>query len=205
MNGGILINERAETTVPGLYAAGEAAGGQHGADRPGGNSLADCQVFGSRAGRLAAERSKRVTSSSPKAVKRIEEQLKSLQNLHGSLNPENLASELAHTMWLNVSVVRSEKTLSEALQKLLKYRRELRSKLRFEEDIIIKVLELRNLIDVGTLITESAILRKETRGSHYRIDYPLRNDKEWLKLIEVSIDKDGVHSRIRKPYMIFHS
>jgi len=61
MNGGVLINERAETDLAGLYAAGEVAGGQHGADRPGGNSLADCQVFGARAGRYAAERSKNIT------------------------------------------------------------------------------------------------------------------------------------------------
>ena len=60
MNGGILINGKAETTVPGLYAAGEAAGGQHGSNRPGGNSLADCQVFGARAGKYAAEQGKNV-------------------------------------------------------------------------------------------------------------------------------------------------
>jgi succinate dehydrogenase/fumarate reductase flavoprotein subunit len=205
MNGGILINEKAETGVPGLYAAGEAAGGQHGADRPGGNSLADCQVFGARAGKYAAERAKKLTVGADlKDAKRIEDGIRALSKLSGKYDVETLRSAVKQMMWRNVLVVRREETLRETLERLLEYREIAGSKMSVNEESLIGALELKNMILVALAITKSALTRKETRGSHYRADYPARNDKEWLKIIEVWDDRGNLSIRFRKPKMIIH-
>ncbi len=201
MNGGILINEKAETGVPGL----EAAGGQHGADRPGGNSLADCQVFGARAGKYAAERAKKLTVKVDlKDAKKIEEGIKVLSKLSGKYDVETLRSAVKQMMWRNVLVVRREETLRETLERLLKYREITGSKMSVDEENLVGALELKNMILVALAITKSALTRKETRGSHYRADYPERNDKEWLKIIEVRNDRENLSIRFRKPKMIIY-
>ncbi|MFB0523833.1 MAG: FAD-binding protein, partial [Candidatus Bathyarchaeia archaeon] len=205
MNGGALINERAETGVLGLYAAGEVAGGQHGADRPGGNSLADCQVFGARAGRYAAERSKTVGMVANRLdVEKLEEDIRSLSKLRGRYDVETLRNEVKRMMWRNVLVVRQEKTLNETFEKLLRYQRIIGSQLNVDKEYLIEALELRNMVEAGLAIVKSALTRKETRGSHYRADYPQRNDKEWLKIIEVQYDSEGLSLRLRRPNMILH-
>lgn len=205
MNGGILINEKAETAIPGLYAAGEVAGGQHGADRPGGNSLADCQVFGARAGKYAAERSKTVRMvANRKDAEKIEEDIRALSNLRGTYDVEKLRNEVKQMMWRNVLVVRRVESLSETFKELLRYREIISSQLSVNEEHIVNALELKNMIEVGLAITKSALTRKETRGSHYRADYPQRNDREWLKIIEVRYDDGSLRLHIRKPMMIIN-
>lgn len=205
MNGGILINEKAETTIPGLYAAGEAAGGQHGSDRPGGNSLADCQVFGARAGRYAAERAKKTTTNSRLGdAKKIEEEIGALSRLNGRYDIKEVGKELKQMMWRNVSVVRRGENLSRTFRKLLEYQGFIYSDLNVDEADLVKALELKNMIDVGLVITKSALARRETRGSHYRVDYPERNDKEWLRIIEIQLSREGLRLDMRNPNMIMY-
>ena len=203
MNGGILINEKAETSLPGLYAAGEAAGGQHGADRPGGNSLADCQVFGARAGRYATERAvKRTIRPSLKYVRKAEDEISKLMRLEGQMDVEDIAGSIRDIMWRNVSVVRNERSLCETYHSLLRYKEKASSDLLVDEDHLIEALELRNIIDVGLIITLAALTRKETRGSHYRTDYPERNDRDWLKMIEIQRGDVEPQVGIRSPFML---
>ena len=200
MNGGILINERAEAGIPGLYAAGEAAGGQHGADRPGGNSLADCQVFGARAGRYAAERALKTTvASNIKAARKIMERVEALSRLKEGVDIEVIREEVKETMWKNVSVVRRGDKLAEAVEKLLGYRKLLNSRLNVGENRLIEALELRNMIDVGLAIAKTALTRRETRGSHYRVDYPSRDDSRWMKMIEIQISNGTLSVNVRSP------
>ncbi|MCD6503830.1 FAD-dependent oxidoreductase [Candidatus Bathyarchaeota archaeon] len=200
MNGGILINERAEAGIPGLYAAGEAAGGQHGADRPGGNSLADCQVFGARAGRYAAERALKTTvASNIKAARKIMERVEALSRLKEGVDIEVIREEVKETMWKNVSVVRRGDKLAEAVEKLLGYRKLLNSRLNVGENRLIEALELRNMIDVGLAIAKTALTRRETRGSHYRVDYPSRDDSRWMKMIEIQISNGALSVNVRSP------
>ena len=200
MNGGILINERAEAGIPGLYAAGEAAGGQHGADRPGGNSLADCQVFGARAGRYAAERALKTTvASNIKAARKIVERVEALSRLKEGVDIEVIREEVKETMWKNVSVVRRGDKLAEAVEKLLGYRKLLNSRLNVGENRLIEALELRNMIDVGLAIAKTALTRRETRGSHYRVDYPSRDDSRWMKMIEIQISNGTLSVNVRSP------
>jgi len=212
MNGGILINEKGETNVPGLYAAGEAAGGQHGSDRPGGNSLADCQVFGARAGRHAAERArKRTISIDIGAAEKVGDRLRSLQKRFSPSISQKRKTDVGEAvtdfremMWRNVSVVRDENSLRETHRRLLRYRELGDSWLKSHGSSLADAAELRNMIDVGLAIAVSALTRQETRGSHYRTDYPLRNDGEWLKIIEVQMSGQGLRVNVREPNMLIH-
>ena len=212
MNGGILINEKGETNVLGLYAAGEVAGGQHGSDRPGGNSLADCQVFGARAGRHAAERArKRSISIDIGRAEKVEDRLRSLQKRFAPSISQKRRTDVGEAvtdfremMWRNVSVVRDENSLRETHRRLLRYRELGDSWLKSHGSSLVEAVELRNMIDVGLAIAVSALTRQETRGSHYRTDYPLRNDKEWLKMIEVQMLGQGLQVNVREPNMLIH-
>jgi len=203
MNGGILINERAETNVSGLYAAGEAAGGQHGADRPGGNSLADCQVFGARAGRYAARRAiERMIQPSIESAEKVMKEVSKFLKQRGCVDVNGVTEDVKEIMWRNVSVIREGRSLKETYNTLLKFRKKICSDLFINEDNMIKALELRNMIDVCLIITLAALIRRETRGSHYRIDYPRRDDKQWLKLIELQVVNGEPKVNIREPIML---
>jgi len=205
MNGGILINEKAETSIPGLYAAGEAAGGQHGADRPGGNSLADCQVFGAKAGKYAAERAvKRTIQPSLKHVRKGEDEISKLMKLRGQMDVGNVVRSIQDIVWRNVSVVREGESLCKTYNSLLRYREKVSADLFIDEEHLIEALELRNMIDIGLIIALAALTRKETRGSHYRIDYPERNDKDWLKMIEIQRNRGAPQVNIRDPLMLIN-
>jgi len=99
-------------------------------------------------------------------------------------------------------VVREEKSLHETYNGLLGYKEKVSSDLFIEEDHLIRALELRNMIDTGLIITLAALTRKETRGSHYRIDYPERNDRDWLKIIEIQRNGGEPQVNIRTPIML---
>ena len=203
MNGGILINEKGETSLPGLYAAGEAAGGQHGADRPGGNSLADCQVFGARAGRYAAERaSKRIVKPDLRKAEKIEDEIRGLLKTDGSHSVSEVLKDLSEMMWRNVSVIRDEDSLSKTYNSLHRYGRIVQSDLSVDEDELVSALELRNMVDAGLAIVLATLTRKETRGSHYRVDYPKRDDENWLRLIEIQMANGDLKVNVRRPVMI---
>lgn len=122
--------------------------------------------------------------------------------MRGIYDVETLRNEVKQTTWRNVLVVRRAESLSETLKKLLRYREIISSWLSVDEEHIVNAFELKNMIEVGLVITKSAITRNEIRGSHYRADYPQRNDKEWLKMIEVQYDDGNLQLHIRKPNMI---
>jgi len=204
MNGGVLINEMGETEVAGLYAAGEVAGGQHGADRPGGNSLADCQVFGARAGRYAAERSRKITTvTNGGDAGKIEGVVKATSKASGRYSVEKVRWDVKQMMWRNVLVVRKWEGLNETFNRLSANRRIIVDKgLNVAEGNLIEALELRNMVEVGLVITKSALTRRETRGSHYMVEYPRRNDGAWLKMVEIRCDSGNLPVNLRTPNMV---
>jgi len=204
MNGGVLINEMGETEVAGLYAAGEVAGGQHGADRPGGNSLADCQVFGARAGRYAAERSRKITTvTNGGDAEKIEGVVKATSKASGRYSVEKVRWDVKQMMWRNVLVVRKWEGLNETFNRLSANRRIIVDKgLNVAEGNLIEALELRNMVEVGLVITKSALTRRETRGSHYMVEYPRRNDGAWLKMVEIRFDSGNLPVNLRMPNMV---
>lgn len=179
-NGGIRVDENASSTVESLYAVGEVAGGPHGADRLGGNMLVTCQVFGKKAGSHAAKSIKnRKGWNEAKIVADQYEKIKEVQGLKGSLHPSDARRELQEIMQNNVLIIRSEKSLAEALHKIEQIRRDLLPQVRVQNNQhLLQVFELKNLLDVAKIMTGAALMRKESRGSHHREDYPEQNDKE---------------------------
>jgi succinate dehydrogenase / fumarate reductase flavoprotein subunit len=186
--GGVKIGERANTSLKGLYAAGECAGGQHGANRPGGNALLDGQVFGRIAGREAALEARSIKTRkevSPAQIKAYLAQMKRIP-------PENKAARVrraVHSVASQfTSVVRTEEGLKEGLKVLGRLRRD---GISLDEKGLIFALETRNLLDVAEMVFRASLFRKESRGPHLFFNQledpsPLPSrDLEWRKYIVI--------------------
>ena len=178
--GGVRVDaDTQESTIPGLFAAGECAAGINGANRLGGNSLSDLIVFGKRAGEYAAAHAK--TQTAPKlddnAVQTaMKKSLEPFDRGGKSENPYKVQSDLQDTMQDLVGIVRLESEMQEALTRLdaLKQRAEASGVEGHREYHAgwHTCLDLRNLLTVSEAITRSAIERKESRGGHFREDFP---------------------------------
>lgn len=187
-NGGLRIDEYGQTTIPGLYAVGETAAGPYGADRLGGSMMASCQVFGRRAGRHAAAAAK--TRVLPAVGNKVaESQLKRIAELKeskGDQKPLELMKMLKKTAWENLLVVRSKEGLTQLLAEIGRIRNELVPRLSVENaPELVQALELMNLLQVGEIVANAALMRTESRGGHYRDDFPKRDDTNWLQVITV--------------------
>jgi fumarate reductase (CoM/CoB) subunit A len=217
INGGLRIDEKAATTITGLYAAGETAGGPHGADRLGGNMILTCQVYGKIAGRAAAEFA-REHEFAPLQQEQIDEETKryhQLKETKGSIKPHHIKKELQEIMWRHVLVIRSGESLTTAITKLTDLREKCRNNISISTSReLMHAIEAENLVLVGELIARAARLRQETRGSHFRTDYPKRNDEEFLyRIVSQFKDDQIVHRTIpsdrewvrRFPYDIVHA
>ncbi len=186
INGGLRIDERAQSTIPGLYAAGETAGGPHGADRLGGNMILTCQVFGARAGRFAAQHAKGKESSAiPQSFIREEEaKIENIRQRKGRIKPEKIKEKIKEAMWEDLLIVRSETSLRNCLRNLETIEGELSSDILIEDNKdLTDALEIQNMIDTGRIMVKAALIRKESRGSHYREDYPVKDDENFSKSI----------------------
>lgn len=188
-NGGFRINEKTQTTVPGLYAAGEVATGPHGADRLGGNQLAGSQVFGTRAGNFASERARSLNSVSFDAEQVDEEcsRIKKIRNNQDGIRPQEMERKISDILSKSCLVVRNRKGLESCIRELRRIREEELPgmSIRDGEDLF-KGLEIPNRLDAGEITASAALERKESRGPHYREDYPERDDENWLKTINLS-------------------
>ena len=186
--GGIQTDVHGATALPGLYAAGECACvGTHGANRLGGNSLLECAVFGRRSGEAAA-RYASATSLERVSQALLVDQERRMQDMAarsgGADTIGSVRLELANTMHQKAGVYRSGQGLGEALQKVQEL------KARYERVAIAStegaynpslstLLELGNMLDVAQVIVASALSREESRGAHYRTDFPQRDDANW--------------------------
>ena len=171
INGGVLIDSQGCSSVPGLYAAGETAAGPHGADRLGGNMSVTCQVFGKIAGNRAAERAKGMGQFPDihPAETAAREGLR--MHLTGyEADWEGLLASLQQKSDGALLIVRDEKGLL-SYQAFL---RDLWGQLEkgCAPESLQKWLQIRNLAQTGQMIAAAALERKESRGSHYRADYP---------------------------------
>ncbi|WP_030812094.1 MULTISPECIES: succinate dehydrogenase flavoprotein subunit [unclassified Streptomyces] len=213
--GGIPTNVEGEvlsdntTVVPGLYAAGEVACvSVHGANRLGTNSLLDINVFGRRAGIAAAEYSATAdfVELPEDPAKLVEEQVERLRNATGSERVTEIRKELQETMDANVMVFRTEQTIKTAVEKIGELReRYLNVSIqdkgkRFNTDLL-EAIELGNLLDLAEVMAVSALARKESRGGHYREDYPNRDDVNFMRhtMAYREVGDDGTES-IRLDY-----
>ncbi|HEX3036167.1 MAG TPA: FAD-binding protein [Thermodesulfobacteriota bacterium] len=202
MMGGVRVNaDNAASTVPGLFAAGEVAGGMHGANRLGGNSLSDLLVFGRRAGMGAAEYAKEISDNTLKVndediKKASRELLQHFENPEGE-NPYTIHSVIQDTMQSYFGVFRKEEGLEEGLVELGKIKQRA-SRLKIEGSRLYNpgwhlCRDIRSMLIVSEAIAKSALQRKESRGAHSRVDYPDPDDQNWGKVNSViSSDGDGV-------------
>jgi fumarate reductase (CoM/CoB) subunit A len=189
--GGLKVNERWETGLPGFFAAGEVVGGVNGANRLPGNALEETQVSAVIAGRSAAEYVQRTSLQETQRAQVEEEKkrvLKVLEKPGDGPRPVKLIQKLQNLMWDNVGVLRSGKELEQAVAEIERMQQEelprmgVALKSRVYNRPWIEALELANMLDVGEMIARSALLRKESRGTHYREDYP-KPSREWRKNI----------------------
>ncbi|MFC1871774.1 FAD-binding protein [Chloroflexota bacterium] len=188
-NGGFVINESTETTLSGLYAIGEAATGPHGADRLGGNMLATCQVFGARAGRFAAQRAGTL-GEIVIDQKQVNEECNKVSRLmvsNGSIRPQEIESEIRDIMWKTCLTVRNKTGLESCIVELGRLKHEkLPDLLVDSNDELFRALAIPNMLEVGGMVAFAALMRKESRGNHFREDYPYRDDANWLSIINIS-------------------
>ena len=199
MMGGIRVDaETAQTTVPGLYAAGEAAAGLHGANRLGGNSLSDLLVFGRRAGLSAAEHANRVPAATADAAEiedAVREMLAFFEPAEGE-SPYTVHRDLAESMQNLVGIFRNEEDLQAGLAKI----RDLSdraSRVRVEGSRLFNpgwhlARDLKSMLTVTEAVARSALVRKESRGAHSRTDFP-KTDPEWGRRNNIARrGKDGM-------------
>jgi succinate dehydrogenase / fumarate reductase flavoprotein subunit len=215
--GGIPTNVNAEAVVneknkvlPGLYAAGEVACvSVHGANRLGTNSLVDLIVFGRRGGKAMAEYARQADllplPRDPSG--RVREELARLRESKGNEKTARLRDEMQTVMMDNVSVFRTGPMVQSALDKV----RELQQRYkrvaiedhgqRFNSDLY-EAWELGSLLDLAEATAASALAREESRGAHYREDFPKRDDDHWLKHTLVTRGEDGALTLSYKPVVI---
>lgn len=188
--GGVVVDENGETACAGLFAAGEVTAGAHGANRLGGNALAEVIAMGSLVGKAAAEKAVSIDSSQAfnDAVWQEENRLQEMFNLQGK-PPKELITRLKQTMWSDCGIIRDQSSIEHGINILNEL-------MDIQPDVqnpkhLIQYLEFNNMCRLGQLICQSALERTETRGAHFRKDFPDENIA-WQKNIQVKQTKTGV-------------
>ncbi len=201
--GGIDCNTEGETSVKGFYTAGEAACvSVHGANRLGGNSLLDTIVFGAIAGSNAAKymqglEGRKGDGALSEAFKRAEQKIDTLGKSEGNEIQADIKVALNKVMDSKVGIFREASQLKEAVNdiKILQERYK-RIKLNYSGKRVnlslVWALELKGSLDVAAAVVTGALAREESRGSHFRTDFPKRDDMVWLKHTLAYFTPDGV-------------
>lgn len=197
-NGGIWIDEKCRTGVDGLFAAGESAGGIHGADRHGGNSTGSCFVFGYIAARSAVEYSneKKIDVSTSTVKTSLNFVFNS--GFDSILSPDDILIRIRDILWFDGNIIREEKRLLGAIKEIDGLKKQYNAISFFNlEDNIGKAVKAYNFLELAPLLLRIMNIRKESRGSHYRSDYPERNDEQYNKRI-VAFRNDDNDIEIRQ-------
>ncbi|MFZ1022686.1 MAG: FAD-binding protein [Thermoplasmata archaeon] len=189
MMGGVSTNIHGATNVPGLFSAGEAACVSiHGANRLGGNSLLETLVFGKQAGIAAAE----YAASAPEPVLHetdLESETQLLRKMSDRAEgeePQHLRMEMQSTMDRLVGIYRQPSELTQALTQLRNLKRRFENVRVIDQSKVYNLnltdaLETGHMLELAEVITAGAIARTESRGAHSRIDFPKRDDRNWMK------------------------
>lgn len=206
--GGVVANEKSETNVPGLFAAGAVTAGVHGANRLGSNALVDILVFGDIAGRNAAEYAKSTKRNRSNPDGMVAEEIGRIREI-ANRSPERpvwvpiLRRKHYEMMDKYAGVLRTEEGLNTMLVEIERASKEdlpnlaIRDKSRCYNFELRDALEMHFRLTVEDLTTRAALMRTESRGAHFRDDYPKRNDADWIKNIVFYIKNDEIISEIR--------
>ncbi|WP_375001557.1 FAD-binding protein [Aeromicrobium sp. CTD01-1L150] len=196
--GGAIIDRDCVTEIEGLLVAGEDAGGVHGANRLGGNGVAESTVYGARAGdtaaQLVAERGAPPEPDDDQVRQAIETALAPIDRANGP-DPFSITRRLKEAMWVGCGVVRSPDGLAETASTLDELSDELEAvsvpDVHAFNPAWHEALDLRNQLLVARAVVSGATLRTETRGAHARSDHPTARDEEWLKYLVLRLNGEA--------------
>ncbi len=193
MGGAEVDLQSGATNVPGLFAVGEAISGMHGANRLGGNSLIETLVLGNTFGQRIAETLDFLENEGPSAGSE-QNRNEYLQTLKGCEEPLALVQKTKKIMWKHAGIIRKETFLRKGLEEIQELKEEWNAcskpieKLSFDK--IWQNLDLRNVLLSAELVLKTALYRRESRGAHYREDFP-KTEENWKKNILVSKGEKG--------------
>jgi len=180
INGGIRINEQAAATLHGLFAVGEAAAGPHGADRLGGGMVPNGQVFGERAGRFAGAHALQTgpRSLTPEA---LDVPLARLEGFgQGERSAEGVLSALQKATGSFLMVTRNQHSLQALISRIEELAAEWLPQVAVSDaHAMRRAIEVENSLLTADLMARAALIRQESRGSHFREDYPEQDDQNW--------------------------
>ncbi len=212
--GGIASNKNCETSISGFYASGECSCiSIHGANRLGGNSLLETIVFGKIAGENARDYASKITFGAQDVIDRaVEEETKRISGLLDKKEGEaffTVRDELKTVLDEKVGIFRDEMNLSLALERIKELERRfknvhVRNKMTIFNQELVNVIELGGMLDIARAICMGALARRESRGSHYRLDHPDRDDVNWLKHTLFSLTPDGADIDYKPVNIIMH-
>jgi succinate dehydrogenase / fumarate reductase flavoprotein subunit/fumarate reductase flavoprotein subunit len=195
--GGIRINRDGFTNLEGLFAAGEDSSGVHGANRLGGNGVAESTVYGARVGDSVAAWVRRKSHDEPQAnqiAETISSATQFLEKKQGE-TPWALRDELGKIMWERVGIVRDGTKLKRALEEISALQ-DRANGMSCPGDRVFNLtwqqaLDMRNMLTASALIARSALAREDSRGAHYREDFPNTDNANWLKNIYLARNGGG--------------
>lgn len=208
--GGIRIDVRGETSIPGVFACGESAAGFHGANRLGGNSLSEILVSGSHAGENAGKRAakmKRTEENNPDTIKkrinRITYKINRWKSDADGVRPVELKNKLRNMMWEKAGVIRDGQKLKDGINRLDLLEKQMEdltvcAETQYNRDLL-DAFELKHMFNVSRLILKGALMREESRGAHFRQDYPEKNNEKWL--VNIIFKKDN---ELKAPIQMKH-
>jgi succinate dehydrogenase / fumarate reductase, flavoprotein subunit len=186
--GGVVVDIKCRTKIKGLLAVGEVISQIHGANRLGGNSLLDTQVFGKIAGGEAAKLAKEATEEGA-GMQNINNQKELLEYNNGGIfvvkEPLSFLKEIQEVMKDNAGIIRDGTKLQKGLQRILEIKEKFYSKdtilkeFKIDNENIVLTFEVKSSLVVCEAIIKCAIMRQESRGAHYRSDYPKLDNKKW--------------------------
>lgn len=184
MMGGIKTDANGATSVQGLYAAGESAGGAHGANRIGGNAFAAAIAFGFRSGMAASMYASTTDEADPRAFS-VDQGFPYHNRLgEGKVLAKEAINKIRDTMWRNVGIIRSASGLQEALATFNSIREQ---GINAENSLELTLVQM--MLDMAEVTAMAALLREESRGAHYRVDFP-KEEEKWMKRIVLAL-KEG--------------
>lgn len=204
MMGGVRIDERGRTQLPGLFAAGEVCGGVQGANRIAGNAGTEVLVFGAVAGQSAASYASGLDGLPSRglaedALQLLEKDVEKPQKRNASPDVSaSLLADLQTTMWDKVGMVRNGRAMTSALAEIQEIRARAACMGSRNLGEWVAAFEIQNASLVAELITRGAVMRRESRGAHSREDYPARDDVNWLCSIAVRRASGGDSHEIRQ-------